>query len=157
GNQDFTFLGLGAADLTVGQGQLKYYRDGGFTFLVGNVTADNQADFQISITGLHDLTANQIQGIANAVLTGTSVNDTLTGTNGNDILDGGGGPDQLTGGLGNDIYVVDNPGDTVNENPGVDVDVVVATVNFKIPTNVEGLFVNGSGLIGTGSASNDYL
>src|SRR4029450_11528381 len=47
GNQDFTFLGLGAADLTVSQGQLKYYHAGGNTYVVGNVTADNQADFQI--------------------------------------------------------------------------------------------------------------
>jgi hypothetical protein len=54
GNQDFTFLGLGAADLTVGQGQLKYYHSGGNTYVVGNTTADNQADFQISINGLHD-------------------------------------------------------------------------------------------------------
>jgi Ca2+-binding RTX toxin-like protein len=53
GNQDFTFLGLGAADLTVGQGQLKYYQSGGNTYVVGNVTADNEADFQIQINGLH--------------------------------------------------------------------------------------------------------
>ena len=64
GNQDFTFLGLGAADLTVGQGQLKYYHSGGNTFLVGNATADNQADFQIQINGLHNLTADQILGLA---------------------------------------------------------------------------------------------
>ncbi len=70
GNQDFTFLGLGAADLTVGQGQLKYYQSGGNTYVVANATADNQADFQIKISGLHNLTADQIQGLANAVLTG---------------------------------------------------------------------------------------
>jgi Ca2+-binding RTX toxin-like protein len=55
GNQDFTFLGLGAADLTVSQGQLKYYHAGGNTYVVGNVTADNQADFQIQINGVHTL------------------------------------------------------------------------------------------------------
>ena len=64
GNQDFTFLGLGAADLTVGQGQLKYYHAGGNTYVVGNVTANNQADFQIQINGVHDLTAAQILGLA---------------------------------------------------------------------------------------------
>jgi VCBS repeat-containing protein len=66
GNQDFTFLGLGTADLTVGQGQLKYYQYGGTTYLVGNATADNQADFQIAINGLHTLTADQIQGLGSA-------------------------------------------------------------------------------------------
>jgi Ca2+-binding RTX toxin-like protein len=70
GNQDFTFLGLGAADLTVGQGQLKYYQYGGTTFLVGNATADNQADFQIQINGLHNLTADQILGLAPSVVDG---------------------------------------------------------------------------------------
>jgi VCBS repeat-containing protein len=67
GNQDFTFLGLGTPDLTVGQGQLKYYEYGGTTYLVGNATADNQADFQIAINGLHTLTADQIQGLAHVL------------------------------------------------------------------------------------------
>jgi Ca2+-binding RTX toxin-like protein len=55
GYQHFTFLGLGAADLTIGQGQLKYYQSDGNTYVVGNVTADNQADFQIQINGVHTL------------------------------------------------------------------------------------------------------
>jgi Ca2+-binding RTX toxin-like protein len=64
GNQDFTFLGLGAADQTVGQGQLKYYQSGGNTFVVGNVTADNKADFQIQISGLHTLAMDDFFGLA---------------------------------------------------------------------------------------------
>jgi Ca2+-binding RTX toxin-like protein len=64
GDQDFTFLGLGTADLTVGQGQLKYYQSGGNTFVVGNVTADNQADFQIQINGEHTLTKDDFFGMA---------------------------------------------------------------------------------------------
>jgi Ca2+-binding RTX toxin-like protein len=63
GDQDFTFLGLGAADLTVGQGQLKYYQSGGNTYVVGNTTADNQADFQIQIIGEHTLTTDDLVGL----------------------------------------------------------------------------------------------
>jgi Ca2+-binding RTX toxin-like protein len=67
GNQDFTFLGLDAANspwVAVGQGQLKYYQYGGTTYIIGNMTADNQADFQIEINGLHDFSAHQILGLA---------------------------------------------------------------------------------------------
>jgi hypothetical protein len=53
GNQDFTFLGPGTPNQIVGQGELKYYQSGGNTFVVGNVTADNKADFQIQISGVH--------------------------------------------------------------------------------------------------------
>jgi Ca2+-binding RTX toxin-like protein len=63
GYQDFTFLGLGAADLTVGQGELKYYHSGGNTFVVGNVTADNEADFQIQINGVHTLAMDDFSGL----------------------------------------------------------------------------------------------
>jgi Ca2+-binding RTX toxin-like protein len=111
GDQDFTFLGLGAADLTVGQGQLKYYQSGGNTYVVGNVTADNEADFQIQINGLHNLTADQISGLA-TVLTGTNGNDTLTGTSGNDILTGGRGTDTLSGRAGADTFVFTKTADS---------------------------------------------
>jgi Ca2+-binding RTX toxin-like protein len=112
GNQDFTFLGCGTADLTVGQGQLKYYQYYGNTYVVGNATADNQADFQIKINGLHNLTADQIQGLANAVLTGTSGNDTLIGTSGNDILTGLLGADTLSGRAGADTFVFKKTADS---------------------------------------------
>jgi Ca2+-binding RTX toxin-like protein len=90
-------------------------------------------------------------------LTGNGLGNTLFGNIGDDILDGGGGLDWLTGGPGNDIYLVDNLGDTANENPGADIDTAVASVDFTIPTNVEVLCENGIGLTGTGSAANDIL
>jgi Ca2+-binding RTX toxin-like protein len=44
--------------------------------------------------------------------------DVLTGGLGNDLIDGGTGADTMTGGPGNDVYVVDQAGDVVDENPG---------------------------------------
>src|SRR5262249_61435587 len=89
------------------------------------------------------------------VVNGSGV--TGTGSASNDYLVSVGGPNTLVGLGGNDVYVVNNSGVRVQEGSGADIDIVVATVNFTIPTNVEGLFVNGSGLIGTGSSGNDYL
>ena len=51
-------------------------------------------------------------GGANLIL-GLGGNDVLTGGSGNDVLDGGAGIDNMSGGAGDDIYVVDNAGDTV--------------------------------------------
>jgi hypothetical protein len=90
-------------------------------------------------------------------LIGGDGNDVLSGDAGNDSLQGDAGNDVLIGGPGNDTYFVDNPGDTAIENPGAGSDAVIASVNFTIPTNVEVLYENGSGLTGTGSSGNDYL
>jgi len=48
-------------------------------------------------------------------LTGTAGDDQIYGYDGDDILDGGDGADNLYGGIGDDIFVVDNAGDTVTE------------------------------------------
>ena len=47
---------------------------------------------------------------------GLAGNDVLLGSGGNDVLDGGADADTLQGGQGNDIYVIDNAGDTITEN-----------------------------------------
>jgi Ca2+-binding RTX toxin-like protein len=48
----------------------------------------------------------------------------LTGNAGNNRLDGGAGSDAMVGGVGNNIYEVDNLGDTVSEQPGAGTDTV---------------------------------
>jgi Ca2+-binding RTX toxin-like protein len=42
-------------------------------------------------------------------------NDRLSGGNGSDVIDGGTGADDMLGWLGNDIYIVDNIGDSIIE------------------------------------------
>jgi Ca2+-binding RTX toxin-like protein len=61
----------------------------------------------------------------------TTGNDTLTGTDGNDTMDGLAGADVLSGGLGDDIYVVDNVGDTVYEYAGEGHDTVNIALAVK--------------------------
>ena len=77
-------------------------------------------------------------GHGDTVLWGNSGNDTLIGQDGNDVLIGGAGADTMTGGAGNDIYVVDNPADTVIEHPGEGIDTVYVWVSgYTLDDNVE--------------------
>jgi Ca2+-binding RTX toxin-like protein len=106
GNQDFTFIGLGTADSRVGQGRLKYYREGNWTWVVGNVSPDVVGDFRIRLPGFHELTADNFVGVANVMLTGTDERDFMKGTIGNDVLIGGLGADVLSGFEGSDTFVL---------------------------------------------------
>ncbi len=106
-------------------------------------------------SGNDNIVGNQ----ANNALTGGAGNDTLSGLAGNDTLNGGAGADRMIGGAGNDIYYVDNAGDTVDESSGSGVDTVRASVTYSmLNTNqtkgsVENLVLLGSASI-NGSGNN---
>ncbi|MFL6843435.1 MAG: M10 family metallopeptidase C-terminal domain-containing protein [Allosphingosinicella sp.] len=90
------------------------------------------------------LAAYSIAALANVEnLTGLgNVDQSLTGNGGNNVIDGGLGADSMTGGAGNDIYIVDNIGDTVNENAGEGTDEVrtsLAAFSLAGLPNVENL------------------
>jgi serralysin len=71
----------------------------------------------------------------NDVLNGGADNDTLYGGKGRDILDGGTGADVLDGGTegtDNDIYVVDDPGDTILELPQTGIETVRASITWDL-------------------------
>jgi Ca2+-binding RTX toxin-like protein len=94
-------------------------------------------------------------------LTGNAANNTIVGTSGRDTLDGGLGADSLTGGAGDDVYVVDNTGDTVTEVAGGGVDTIrTSLTTYSIASLLEvedlvGLLSTGHGL--TGNARNNTL
>ena len=52
--------------------------------------------------------------------TGNALANTILGNSGKNVLDGGAGADVLKGGAGNDTYVLDNAGDTVDEEANTD-------------------------------------
>jgi Ca2+-binding RTX toxin-like protein len=88
-------------------------------------------------------------------------NDMLTGNSAANTLDGGGGADTMAGGDGNDIYVVDNLGDTATENAGEGIfDVVYVSVSgFTLGAEIEigALTINAGGtLTGNGGANTLY-
>src|SRR5262245_11723203 len=82
-----------------------------------------------------------------------------TGTNGAETFVSSSGPNTLIGLGGNDTYYVNSPDDVVIEAANGGIDLVGSTVDYTLPAdgNVEGLFMRGSGLTGTGSDHADAL
>ena len=82
---------------------------------------------------------------------------TGTGSDNADSLLSSGGPNTLIGLGGDDLYYVNNAADVVIEAANGGNDTVMATVSYTLPANVEALYVNGSGLTGTGNGSANTL
>jgi len=86
-------------------------------------------------------------------LNGDAGDDTLNGGDDNDRLNGGIGLDTMNGGFGNDVYVVDNIGDSAAEVAG-GIDLVESSVTHTLSINLENLTLTGTGTInGTGNDS----
>ncbi|MXS81830.1 Ig family protein [Nitrosomonas oligotropha] len=114
-----------------------------------------------NVENLHLIGTSVTGGTGNALdndLTGNSASNTLTGLSGNDKLDGKEGPDALIGGSGNDMYAVDNIGDSVIELSAEGIDKVRSSISFTLGANVEDLVLIGSATInGTGNEMNNVL
>jgi Ca2+-binding RTX toxin-like protein len=85
--------------------------------------------------------------------------DYLAGGDGVDRLDGGAGADRMIGGYGDDVYVVDDAGDTVEEAEiwGA-ADTVYASISYALTDHVERLALTGEAAInGTGNDLSNLL
>lgn len=99
------------------------------------------------------------------ILNGLGGADILNGGAGSDTMNGGAGVDAMRGGAGNDVYVVDDVGDTVDESVGGSggTDTVQSTISFSLADPVvlgavENLSLTGSGAINaTGNALANIL
>src|SRR5262249_2135354 len=112
-------------------------------------------------------------GGGNDIIDGWDGDDQLLGGVGNDRMDGGAGNDRLNGGLGadqrfggacGDIFVVDNPYDTVDEVNGWGIDPVQSSISFSLENTArvfgvfENLTLSGAGNIdGTGNALDNVI
>ncbi len=87
-------------------------------------------------------------------LAGADGRDALAGGLGHDRLDGGAGADTMEGGGGNDIYVVDDDGDSVVESAAGSGgrDTVEAHRDWTLTAGLEGLVLAGAATHGIGNA-----
>lgn len=125
------------------------FQDSAHNFYAGIASADafNFSTAPSVINGTS--AANTLNGTnGNDSIYGLGGNDTLNGNGGNDYLDGGAGKDKMAGGTGDDIYVVDNTGDTVTEASNAGTDTVRSSVTFTLGANIEKLELTGGSAIG---------
>ena len=100
-----------------------------------------------------------------AVGIGNSLDNSLIGNAVANTLNGGAGADYIAGGVGNDLYFVDNAGDTIDESEdeGVDTVNVTATVTqlpegYTLASNIENLILGGNAsLSGFGNELNNRM
>ncbi|MDD2465432.1 MAG: hypothetical protein PHI97_15655 [Desulfobulbus sp.] len=93
-----------------------------------------------------------IEGLGNAL------SNTITGNDAGNLLDGKSGADRLIGGNGHDTYKVDNVGDVVVEGFNKGSDIIISSVRYALPANVEGLYLAGkSAISGSGNALDNLL
>ncbi|MEA3064249.1 MAG: hypothetical protein QOJ27_684 [Sphingomonadales bacterium] len=123
-----------------------------------------------NFTGTGNDLNNNIYGAGGSdTLSGGDGYDTLTGNGGDDFLYGGAGGDVLSGGTGadymegndgNDVYLVDNVGDSVVEASGEGTDEVYSYLSsYTLGSNLENLTnnVSGSTFHGIGNGLDNVL
>lgn len=102
--------------------------------LEANVGSGNGFNNTIVAAALVDTTLNGFAG-----------SDVLRGNTGNDVLNGGVGADTLSGGSGDDIYFLDDAGDTVVELNRPGIDLVYSQVSLVLGKQyIENVILQGS-------------
>jgi Ca2+-binding RTX toxin-like protein len=151
--QNNVLTGNNAANvLTGGAGDDTYVVGAGDTTIeaVGGGTDNVQST--VTWTLAAEVENLMLTGTAAINGTGNALNNILTGNTANNVLTGGAGVDTLRGGLGNDVYYLDNPGDTVSELMNEGTDTIYSSVSYTLGANQEHLVLNATTAInGTGN------
>lgn len=168
GGNDSLIGGAGADRMIGGAGNDSYFLDDAGDVVVENANEGYDSVFStVSYTLGANVEKLTLNGTAALNATGNDQGDYLVGNSGSNVLTGGAGSDQLdgragadtmAGGLGNDVYHVDNAGDTIVENANGGSDTVHATIGYTLGANVENLVLDGAaGINATGNALGNAL
>ena len=151
--------GLGADTLMGGSGNDAYIVDNINDVVVENLNEGlDLIQSSVSYTLGDNVENLALTGGVNLNGTGNALENSIVGNSGANVLDGSTGADTLIGNLGNDIYFVDNVGDSVIEKQNEGIDAVKADVNCTLAMNVENLLLLGTGDInGTGNALDNVI
>ena len=149
-----TLDGRSGVDLMAGaDGDDTYYVDNKYDAIVENV---GEGYDQVYSTVSYSLSGNierlKLSGSNALNGSGNALDNRIVGNFVDNTLDGGAGADSLGGRAGNDVYIIDNTGDTIDEFVGEGTDVAYSSVDFKLSANVENLVLTGlSDLSGSGN------
>ena len=88
-------------------------------------------------------------------LSGGAGADEIAGGMGGDFIDGGEGADAMAGGAGDDVYLIDDPGDSVMELAGEGLDEMRSTLTAYQPWNVERVRLLGGADVDAWGTSGD--
>ncbi len=155
--------GAGADILIGGQGSDLIYVDDAGDIVVeskkwaGSDTVIASVDFRM---GKAHVERVELTGDAR-IAVGNGLANLLIGNDGNNILDGQKNNDTMIGGLGNDTYLLRAPDEVVIELPDEGIDAVRAFRSYKLPDNVERLYLlsvldpDGNGIEGMTAVGNE--
>jgi Ca2+-binding RTX toxin-like protein len=163
GGNDTLDGGAGQDAMSGGSGNDTYYVDNALDTVTES--SNQGTDIVYSSVTMATSLATNVENLTltgNAAINGTgnSSANIITGNSAANTLDGGSGADQLIGGAGDDIYKVDNAGDTVTELAGEGTDLVMSSVAFTLSNTVENLTLtntSSTNVTGTGNTGDNIL
>jgi Ca2+-binding RTX toxin-like protein len=123
-----------------------------------STTASNTLDSSVNYTLPTNVNTLLLTGTAAIAGTGNAHTNALTANSGADTLTAGTGVATMTGGTGNDTFIVNNTADYITDASTTASNILDASVNYTLPTNVNTLVLTGTAaLAGTGNAHTDAL